>query len=105
MFINYSNNSKPSFGSFNFTYSAQKFIDRTLKTPEQINKFNELCKLENTGIRKNRKITVTSLLRLDGSIERLASPIKNRWYKQGIFQSPLTYLEKLIKKTDKLQNQ
>ncbi len=106
MYTNYSNNSQqPTFGIFRFSDGAKDIIKKNIKTPEKIKKFEELCNSELTGKRMNREISVNASLK-NGSYSgsKLTANPGDKWYQQGFFQSPLSFLEKMINKADEVQN-
>ncbi len=107
MYINNSNNNyQQSFGHFKFTDGAKNIIKKKIKTPKDLGKFERLCDLERTGGRGLREIFISASEK-NGSYSgsKLTANPGNKWYKQGFFQSPLAFLEKMMKKADIVQKQ
>lgn len=107
MYINNSNNNyQQSFGNFKFADGAKNILKKKIKTPEDLIKFEKLCDLEQSGERGLREIFVNASVK-NGSYSgsKLTANPGDRWYKQGFFQSPLAFLEKMMKKADKVQKQ
>ncbi len=108
MSTNYTINShRQSFGRFKFADGAKKVITNKVKTQSTLERFEELSKLEQQGIRQFREIFVDATLK-NGShsgSKLTASPGNGKWYTQGIFESPFKFLEKMIKKADVIQKE
>lgn len=104
MLTNYSINNKPSFGNFLFHEGAKNVIKDNIKKEEDLDKFEKLCEQEKSGARKYRAINVSASFK-NGSYSgnKLTANPGDKWHTQGLFQSPLSFLEKMMKKADKIQ--
>lgn len=92
---NYSANNQPTFGAFMLHAGAKEILKNKLKTPELFNKFNELA--AQAG-KQETDIFVSN----NGS--RLSANVGDGvWKTQGIFQKPLAFLEKMIKRADEVE--
>ena len=93
---NYSANNQPTFGAFMLHADAKDILKNKLKTPELLNKFNELA--AQAG-KQETDIIVSSN---NGS--RLSANVGDGvWKTQGLFQKPLAFLEKMIKRADEFK--
>lgn len=104
MLTNYSISNKPSFGNFLFHEGAKNVIKDNIKKEEDLDKFEKLCEQEKSGARKYRTINVSASFK-NGSYSgnKLTANPGDKWHTQGLFQSPLSFLEKMMKKADKIQ--
>ena len=93
---NYTANNQPTFGAFMLHADAKDILKNKLKTPELLNKFNELA--AQAG-KQETDIIVSSN---NGS--RLSANVGDGvWKTQGLFQKPLAFLEKMIKRADEFK--
>ena len=93
---NYSENNQPTFGSFKLHADAKDILKNKLKTPELLNTLNELA--AQAG-KQETDIIVSSN---NGS--RLSANVGDGvWKTQGLFQKPLAFLEKMIKRADEVE--
>lgn len=99
MNTNYSNNYNQSFGSFNFSKEAKELIKWRVKSKAKLAKFEKICEMENSGERAARKIDIFAVQNLAGGVE-LTAKYKDGHYDENFFQSPLSFLEKVMRHAD-----